>query len=125
MKEIGKIDWAFSAGRIPFRSNGKEPDMVSHDKVSILNTTEEEAVVELFVFYEDEKPVGPFEIMIAPKRLKKVGFNFLIDPTAIYLERNYSCYMRSNVKVVVQFSRMNTGIDSNAEMGTMAFPSDT
>ncbi len=125
MKEIGKIDWAFLAGRIPFRSTGDEPEMISHDKVAILNITEEEAVVELFIFYEDEKPVGPFEIKIEPKRLKKVGFNFLIDPTSIYLERNYSCYLRSNVKVVVQFSRMNTGIAENAEMGTMAFPVDS
>ena len=99
--------------------------MVSHDKVAILNTTDEEAVVELFVFYEDEKPAGPFKIKIEPKRLKKVGFNFLIDPTCIFLERNYSCYIRSNVKVVVQFSRMNTGRAENAEMGTMAFPVDS
>lgn len=125
MKEIGKIDWAFSAGRIPFHSTGKEPEMVSHDKVAILNTTDEEAVVELFVFYEDEKPAGPFKIKIEPKRLKKVGFNFLIDPTCIFLERNYSCYIKSNVKVVVQFSRMNTGRAENAGMGTMAFPVDS
>ena len=125
MKEIGKLDWAFSAGRIPFHSTGKEPGMVSHDKVAILNTGGEEAIVELFIFYENEKPVGPFEINIKPKRVKKVGFNFLIDPTCIYLERNYSCFIRSNVKVVVQFSRMNTGMNANAEMGTMAFPADT
>lgn len=125
MKEIGKIDWAFSAGRIPFGSNGKEPDFISHDKIAVLNTSNGEATVEMFIFYEDETPVGPYEVKIKPQRLKKIRFNDLIDPTAMRLERNFSCYIRTDVKVVVQFSRMNTGTGTVAEMGSMAFPIDT
>lgn len=125
MKAIGKIDWAFSAGRVPFRTTGKEPQFTSHDQIAVLNTTREIAEIELFIFYEDVTPVGSYKIAVQPQRLRKIRFNDLIDPEAIQLERNYSCYIRTNVKVVVQFSRMNTGINSNAEMGTMAFPVDT
>lgn len=124
MKDIGKKDWAFSAGRIPFRSHGKEPEFVSHDKIAILNTTKENALIEIFVFYEDETPVAFKEIGVKPYRMKKIRFNDLIDPTAMKLERNYSGYIRSNVKVVIQFSRMNTGFAKNAEMTTMAYPVD-
>ncbi len=125
MKEIGKLDWAFSAGRIPFQSTGKEPEFISHDKIAVLNASEEEALIEMVIFYENVKPVGTYSVKIKPKRVKKIRFNDLIDPEAMKLERNYSCYIKSNVKVVVQFSRMNTGSIYNAEMGSMAFPVET
>jgi hypothetical protein len=61
MKKTGKLDWAFSAGRIPFQSTGKEPEFISHDKIAVLNTSEEEALIELFILYENVKPVGPIQ----------------------------------------------------------------
>lgn len=124
MREIGKVDWAFSGGRIPFDSTGEEPMFNSHDKISVLNTSEEEAEIEIFIFYEDEAPVDPYEVAIKPGRLRKIRINDLIDPVAVKLERNYGCYIRSNVPVVIQFSRMNTGQEANAIMGTLAFPAD-
>ena len=124
MKKIGKLDWAFSAGRIPFESTGEEPMFNSHDKISILNTSEEEAEIEIFIFYENQPPVGTYEVRVKPRRLRKIRFNDLIAPEAIQLERNYGCYIRSNVPVVVQFSRMSTGQAANAIMGTLAFPTD-
>lgn len=122
MKAIGKLDWAFSAGRIPFRSTGEEPEFISHDKIAILNTSEEEAVIELFVFYENVQPVGPYSVKIPPLRIKKIRFNDLIDPEAMQLGRNYSCFIKASIKVVIQFSRMNTGYRMAAEMSSMAFP---
>lgn len=122
MKKIGKTDWAFSAGRIPLDSKGKEPEFISHDKIAVLNTSEEEALLELFVFYEDEQPAGVFEVKIKPRRLRKIRFNDLIDPTIIKLDRNFSCFIKTSIPVVVQFSRMNTATKEKAEMGTMAFP---
>ena len=124
MKKIGKLDWAFSGGRIPFDSTGEEPMFNSHDKISVLNTSEEEAEIEIFMFYEDEAPVGTYEVKVKARRLRKIRINDLIDPAAVRLERNYGCYIRSNVPVVIQFSRMHTGQDANAIMGTMAFPAD-
>lgn len=123
MKAYGKLDWAFAAGRIPFHTNGREPEMTSHDKISVLNLSDKEAVVEICVFYEDDPP-GVYEVKLRPKRLKKIRFNDLIDPVAIRMERNFSGYVRSNVPVVVQYSRQNTGSAKNAEMTSMAYPVD-
>lgn len=124
MKKIGKLDWAFSGGRIPFDSTGEEPMFNSHDKISVLNTSEDKAEIEIFIFYENEAPVGTYEVEIKPKRLRKIRINDLIDPEAVQLERNYGCYIRSNVPVVIQFSRMSTGQAANALMGTIAFPAE-
>jgi len=124
MRKIGKLNWAFSGGRIPFDSTGEEPVFNSHDKISVLNTSEEEANIEIFIFYRNQAPVGTYEVKIKPQRLRKIRINDLIDPEAVALERNYGCYVRSNIPVVVQFSRMDTGQNANAIMGTMAFPAD-
>lgn len=124
MRKIGKLDWAFSGGRVPFRSTGEEPMFNSHDKISVLNTSEEKAEIEIFIFYENEAPVGTYEVEIKPKRLRKIRINDLIDPEAVKLERNYGCYIRASSPVVIQFSRMDTGQNANAIMGTMAFPAD-
>lgn len=121
MKAYGKIDWAFAAGRIPFQTNGEEPEMTSHDKIAVLNLSGEEAVLEIGILYEDEAP-KVYEVKLRPKRLKKIRFNDLIDPEAIRMERNFGCYIKANVPVIIQYSRMNTGSGSLAEMTTMAFP---
>jgi len=120
-KEVGKKDWAFSAGCIPFLYSGNTQDFMSHDKISVLNSTMEKAVIELFVFYEDECPIGPYSIEINPRRVKKIRFNDLIDPKPLVLGRKYSCYIQCNVKVVIQYSRMNTGASEGAEVSTMAY----
>ncbi len=124
MKKIGKLDWAISAGRIPFNSTGEEPMFNSNDRISVLNASDEEAVIEIFIFYDNEPPVGTYEVKIKAKRLRKIRFNDLIDPEAMRLERNFGCYIRSNVPVVVQFTRVNTGQSANAMMGTTAFTAD-
>src|SRR5699024_4895882 len=109
MKALGKLDWAFAAGRIPFLTNGKEPEFLSYDQIAVLNTSENDALIEITIFYEDEQPWGKYKVEVEAERLRKVRINDLIDPKAIRMERNYSCYIKSNLPVVVQFSRMNTG----------------
>lgn len=124
MKDYGKIDWAFTAGRIPLVNTGREPDFISYDKIAVLNTSDEEAVIEMNIFYEDEQPSEIYSVKVSPKRLRKIRFNDLIDPLPIRLGRNYSCIIKTNVPVVVQFSQMDTGARENAKMSGMAFPAD-
>lgn len=124
MKAYGKIDWAFSGGRIPFHTNGREPQLNSHDKIAVVNTSGKDALVEILIFYEDQPPVGTYTVRIKAGRLRKIRFNDLIDPEALRLERNYSCMIQTSIPVVIQFSRMNTGNNACAEMGGMAFPAE-
>lgn len=118
---VGKRHWAFSCGCIPLESHGKEPDFCSHDKIAMLNVSEETAMVEITIFYEDKEPVGTYCIKVAPRRMRKIRLNDLIDPQAIPLETHYGCHIKSNVPVVVQFSRMDTGARNTALFATMAF----
>ena len=51
-----------------------------------------------------------------------LDLNDLIDPEAIPLGVDYACLIRSNVPVVVHFSRLDTGRDGLAMLGGVAFP---
>lgn len=121
MKAYGKRYWAFSGGRIPLASHGKEPEFTSHDKVAILNTSAESVKLELTIFYEHREPVCSYHCEVGAGRLMKLRFNDLIDPLAMPLEVNYGCFIQAEAPVVVQFSRMNTGSAALAECSTMAF----
>ena len=105
---IGHKEWAFSAGHIPLRSTGKEPAFTSHDKISVLNTSDSEAEIRITVFYEDKSPVKDHSITIPPRRVRKIKFNDLIDPLPIPLDEPFGFVVQSNIPVIVQFSRMNT-----------------
>ena len=125
MKALGKRDWAVAGGRIPFLCSGPEREFISHDKISVLNTSEEDARIELVIYYEDVQPVATYTLMVKAKRLRKIRFNDLIDPEAIRMERNYGCYLKSDIPVVVQFSRLNSGAAANAELAATAYPANS
>lgn len=122
MKAYGKKDWAISGGCVPVESNGPEPEFISHDKLAILNTGQEDARIELTVFFEDDQPLGTFRVAVEAGRLRKIRFNDLIDPLPIELGRSFACLIQADVPVVVQFSRLHSGSASAAEMGSMAYP---
>lgn len=118
---MGQKKWAFSAGMIPVKSTGIEPDFVSQDKISILNTSDKDAQVKLILYFTDKKAVGEYEIEVAAERIKRFRVNDLIDPHAIPLGVAYGGYIQSNVPIVVQFTKQNTSQDALALLGTTAY----
>ncbi|HYC84933.1 MAG TPA: sensory rhodopsin transducer [Chryseosolibacter sp.] len=107
-RNFGSKVWAFAAGHIPLSSTGPEPGFTSHDKVSILNVTDQDASVRIEVFYEDKAPVGFREVVVKSRRVRKIRFNDLIDPFPVPLNVPFGFLIESDVAVIVQFSRMNT-----------------
>lgn len=123
-RNFGQKEWAFSGGFIPLKSTGKEPDFVSNDKIAILNTTDRDAIVKITLYFADGEPVGEYEIKVKSERVRKFRVNDLINPHAIPLGVPYGGIVVSDVPVVVQFSKQNTGQKELALMETLAFPAD-
>lgn len=117
---IGCRVWAIPEGYIP--SQGLEGhDLVSHEAACILNTTDEEAAVEITIYFEDREPCGPYPVTIGPRRTLHLRFNDLSEPAPIPRDCSYSSVLRSNVPVVVQHTRLDSR-GHLALLSTLAFP---
>ena len=119
--EIGKKTWAIAEGYIPGWSNGPAPQMVSHEAACLLNTTDQEAHVEITVYFEDREPVGPYTIKVGANRTKHVRFNNLTDPEPIPVDTSYASVIRSDVPIVVQHTRLDSRQEANALISTIAY----
>jgi hypothetical protein len=109
MLRPGKKIWSFAAGHIPLTSTGKEPEFTSHDKIAVLNCSDEDAVISIAIYYEDRDPVIDHQISVGARRLRKIRFNDLIKPLPVPRDVPFGFTVRSNVEIIVQFSRLNTG----------------
>ena len=122
MPTIGKKVWAIPGSNIPLDQTGPEPDFTSHDSLWMLNTTDRGAQVEITLYYADREPVGPYPLEVAPRRVRQVRFNDLIDPEAMPLETDYGAVITSDVPIVIQFTQMDTRQSENSRTVSLGFP---
>ena len=121
---IGHRRWAIAEGYIPSWSNGPEPQFTSHETACLLNTSDEEAQVEITIFFSDSEPVGPYKVTVPARRTKHVRFNDLNDPEPIPVDTDYASMVESNVPIVVQHTRLDSRQAENALLSTIAYASN-
>ncbi len=121
-EQIGHRMWAIAGSNIPLDQTGDEPDFTSHDSLWMLNPNEEDADVEVTIYYSDQEPKGPYPLRVNARRVREVRFNDLIDPAAIPLETDYGAIIRSDTPLVVQITQMDTRQAENTRTNTLAYP---
>ncbi|HEX4141257.1 MAG TPA: sensory rhodopsin transducer [Candidatus Methylacidiphilales bacterium] len=119
---IGRKIWAIPEGYIPDWGHGPKPELASHEAFCILNATDEEAQVELTVFYSNREPAGPYKLIVAANRTRHFRFNELTDPEPVPKGTEYASVFVSSVPVVIQHTRLDSRQAANALMTTIAFP---
>ncbi|MBQ0862847.1 sensory rhodopsin transducer [Streptomyces smyrnaeus] len=119
---IGATAWVIADGYIPPRSFGPEPEMTSHDSICMLNAGDAQARVEVYVYFTDREPAGPFVLSIAPRRAFHQRINDLDGPEHIPVGTDYCLLVTSDVPIVVQHTRLDSRQEANALMSTIAFP---
>ena len=124
MKPIGRTRWAIAEGYIPGWSHGPEPQMISHETVCLLNAADQDAHVEITVFFKDREPAGPYRVTVPARRTRHVRFNDLTDPEPIPRDTDFASVIESDVPVVVQHTRLDSRQAENALMTTIAFAAD-
>lgn len=122
---VGTRCWAIPEGYIPGWSNGPEPQMTSHETVCLLNASDQDAIVQITIFFSDREPVGPYRITVPARRTRHVRFNDLTDPAPIPLDTDYASVIESNVPIVVQHTRLDSRQAENALFSTIAYPAST
>ncbi len=121
---IGRRVWAIAEGYIPGRSHGPAPEMTSHETACVLNAGDEEARVEITLYFSDREPVGPYRFTVPPRRTRHLRFNDLEDPEPVPRDTGYASVIRSDVPIVVQHTRLDSRQAENALLTTIAFPVD-
>lgn len=121
-KAIGAREWVIAEGYIPPESHGPQPQMLSHETVCMLNTSDEDANVEITIYYKDREPVGPYKVTVPARRTKHLRFNDLNDPEPIPRGTDYSSVIRSDVPIVAQHTRLDSRQSENALLSTIAYP---
>ncbi|HAX77869.1 MAG TPA: sensory rhodopsin transducer [Cyanobacteria bacterium UBA11372] len=118
---IGRTCWAIAEGYIPAYSNGPEPQFTSHETVCILNAGDQDAQIEITIYYSDKEPVGPYRETVPARRTKHIRFNNLKDPETIPLDTDFASVIKSNVPIVVQHTRLDSRQAENALLSTIAY----
>lgn len=123
-KPIGQTRWAIAEGYIPAYSNGPEPQFTSHETACMLNTSDQDAHVEITIYFSDKEPVGPYRVTVSPRRTLHLRFNDLTDPEPIPRDTDYASVFESDVPIVVQHTRLDSRQSENALLTTMAYASN-
>lgn len=118
---IGCRLWAIPEGYIPSEGLEGRRDLVSHEAACILNVSDQEAAVEITIYFEDREPCGPYSVAVGPRRTRHLRFNDLENPAPIPRDCSYSSVLRSNVPIVVQHTRLDLR-GHLALLSTLAFP---
>jgi hypothetical protein len=118
---IGHTRWVIADGYIPAWSHGPEPEMTSHEGLSILNTADRDVELRITIYFTDREPAGPYLITVDARRTNHVRMNLLKDPEPIPRGTPYSCLVEADGPVVVQHTRLDSRQAENAVFSTIAF----
>lgn len=119
MNGIGKRRWAIAEGYIPDGSHGPE-ELQSHETACILNANDSDASIEIWVYFTDRDPAGPFEVAVPARRTVHVRFDQLDDPEPIPRATECASTIESDLPIVVQHTRLDSRQAENALMSTIA-----
>lgn len=122
-KEEGNYTWFVPDGWLP--PQGGSGDMVNHESLMIMNTGSKNANVKIDIYFEDCAPVLALPIEVNAERIKAIR----LDDTAqlgykLPRATQYALRIRSDVKIIVQYGRMDVRQPNLAYYVTMAYPAN-
>lgn len=119
---IGKKIWVIPEGYIPEGSTYKSRELISHEAFCVVNTNQQVAHLNVTLYFTDKDPVGPYQLEVPGQRTRHFRFNDLNDPQPVPSGTDYSTVIEADVPIVVQFTRLDSRVENNALMTSLAFP---
>ena len=80
-----------------------------------------DAHVQIWVYFSDREPVGPYEVTVSARRTRHIRFNDLQEPSPVPRGVDYASVIESDVPIVVQHTRLDSRQSENALISTIAF----
>ena len=117
----GKKVWLIPDGFLPAVSNG--PD-ISHEAVCVLNLSENDAEINISIYFQDSEPLENFYACCGKKRTNHIRLDALTDKDGnkIPIGVPYAIKVESSTPIIVQHSRMDTTQSERTLMTTIAYP---
>ena len=120
MSAPGKCVWVVPEGYIPGRGLENEA-LKSHETLCILNAGDEDAEVEITLYFDDQEPFGPYRSVVPARRTRHLRTNDLQNPS-VPRDTDYSAVVTSGLPIVVQHTRLDSRRERFSVFSTMAFP---
>ncbi|MFB3920217.1 MAG: sensory rhodopsin transducer [Terriglobia bacterium] len=119
-RSVGAKLWLIPDCYLPEKSTG---GMESHESTCVLNLGAKTATINLTAFFEDRAPIKGLRATCPPQRTMHIRINTLKNPKGetIPTGKPFALRVRSNVKIVVQHTRLDTTQPALSLMTTMAF----
>jgi hypothetical protein len=121
MEAIGRRRWAIAEGYIPSESAFSDRALISHETACILNAGDQDAHVEISIFFAGREPVGPYRVTVGARRTLHLRFNDLTDPAPVPRDTDYASVFVSDVPIVLQHTRLDSRRAELALLSTIAF----
>jgi hypothetical protein len=120
-KSIGAKVWLVADSYLPDRHNG---ELESHESACVLNISKRPAKLKFTVYFEDREPLRGLEAVCPAERTAHVRLKSLKNRAGekIPIAKPMAFMVESNVKVVVQHTRLDTSQTALALMTTMGYP---
>ena len=117
---VGKKIWVIAEGHIP-KIPGGGTRALNHETACIVNTSEKEANIDLYIYFASCDPAGPYLIKIPAQRTYHLRFNELKKPKPIPEETDFSSVFISDIPVVIQHTRIAQTKPGTVIMTTTAY----
>jgi hypothetical protein len=118
---IGSRVWAIAEGYIPSESTGEGRAFESHETACILNAGDEDASVEITLYFADREPAGPYRVTVGARRTLHLRFNDLAEPEPVPRDTDYASVIRADVPIVVQHTRLDSRQAALGLLSTIAY----
>lgn len=119
----GRREWIVPDCWLP--PAGGDGDLVNHESLMILNTSDEDAEILIDLYFEDREPVLGLKHSVGAHRIRAIRLDQAPDlKFEVPRATQYALRVRSSVPVSVQYGRMDVRQPNLAYYCTMAFPAD-
>lgn len=121
---IGRRRWAIAEGYIPAQSTGDTRQLESHETICLLNAGDEDARIEVMVYFADREPAGPYRFNVPARRTAHLRFNDFEHPLRIPVDTDFASVVESDRPIVVQHTRLDSRQAALALLSTIAYADD-
>lgn len=121
MSSRGALVWFVPDGYYPEKSTG---EFKSHEAICVLNAGQKDVNIEITLYFQDRDKMDGFREVCKAERTNHIRMDKIInmDGQGVPMGVPYAMMVKSDVEIIVQYSRMDTSQAEMTLMTTMAHP---